>query len=80
MDIQSQPNLAALHDDDLVDEATACRMIGGSSTPIHRSTWWRGIKEGRYPKPLKVSPSANRWRVGELRNALNNFAAQRGAA
>lgn len=69
-----------LSDDDLVDEATACRLIGGSNTPIHRSTLWRGVNAGRYPKPLKISPGTNRWRVGELRKALEQFAAEREAA
>jgi len=69
-----------LSDDDLVDEATACRLIGGSNTPIHRSTLWRGVNAGRYPKPLKISPSTNRWRVGELRKMLDDLAAERQVA
>jgi predicted DNA-binding transcriptional regulator AlpA len=73
-------SLSILSDDDLVDEATACRLIGGSSTPIHRSTLWRGINAGRYPKPLKISASVNRWRVAELRQVLSAAAAERTAA
>lgn len=60
-------DLAELVDEELVDEDLACRLIGGARTPIHRSTLWRGIGSGRYPKPLKVSQYMNRWRVGELR-------------
>lgn len=63
---------------DLVDEAAACQIIGGRSSPIHRSTLWRGINAGRYPRPLKVGPSANRWRVGELLSVLEKAAAARG--
>ncbi|WP_376704188.1 hypothetical protein RQ479_04060 [Mesorhizobium sp. ISC25] len=70
--------LIGLCDDDLVDEATACRLIGGSNTPIHRSTLWRGIHAGRYPKPLKIGPSSNRWRVGELKAIIDQAAADRG--
>lgn len=62
-----QIRTADLTDDDLVDEPTLCRILGGEHTPIHRSTLWRGIADGRYPKPLKVGPSINRWRVGEGR-------------
>lgn len=76
----AQPIPTDLPDDDLVDEMTACRVIGGSSTPIHRSTLWRGITAGRYPKPLKISASTNRWRVGELRMVLAQFAAERDKA
>lgn len=69
---------SSFSDNDLVDEATACRLIGGSSTPIHRSTLWRGVNAGRYPRPLKISASTNRWRVVELRKTLEQFAAERG--
>lgn len=62
---------------DLVDEAAACRIIGGEITPIHRSTLWRGINTGRYPKPLKIGPSTNRWRVSELVGVLERAAAAR---
>ncbi|MER9936129.1 AlpA family phage regulatory protein [Mesorhizobium sp. M0088] len=63
--------------DDLVDEADACRIIGGRNTPIHRSTLWRGINAGRYPKPLKIGPNSNRWRSGELYADLQKAAAAR---
>lgn len=63
--------------DDLVDEACACRIIGGLNSPIHRSTLWRGIKAGRYCKPLKVGPNINRWRRLELVACLQKAAAAR---
>lgn len=31
---------------------------------------WRGVKEGRIPKPRKLSPRTTCWNVGELRQAL----------
>jgi predicted DNA-binding transcriptional regulator AlpA len=62
---------------DLADEATACRILGGEDTPIHRSTLWRGINAGRYPKPLKVGPSSNRWFVRELLAVHDRAAAAR---
>lgn len=80
MDATSLQISTRLSDDDLVDEASACRILGGSHTPIHRSTLWRGITAGRYPKPLKVSATINRWRVGELRRLLEQFAAEREVA
>lgn len=65
---------------ELVDETTACRIIGGMNTPIHRSTLWRGINAGRYPKPLKMGPATNRWRVGELVAVQEKAAADREVA
>ncbi len=57
----------------LTDEAGARRLIGGEDTPIHRSTLWRGIRQKRYPAPIKVGPGTNRWLVDELL-ALHNRA------
>lgn len=54
----------------LVDEAGACRRIGGENTPIHRSTLWRGIRAGRYPQPLKRGTRINRWSVDDIDAAL----------
>lgn len=31
---------------------------------------WRGVKDGRIPKPRKLSPRTTCWNVGELRRAL----------
>lgn len=62
---------------DLVDESDACTILGGVRSPIHRSTLWRGIDAGRYPRPLKVGPSTNRWRRDELVAVLNKAAAER---
>jgi len=80
MDANPLKDPTSLSDEDLVDEATACRLIGGTCDPIHRSTLWRGVNAGRYPRPLKVSASTNRWRVGELRAMLEKLAATREVA
>ncbi len=61
----------------LVDEGAACRILGGEESPIHRSTLWRGINAGRYPAPLKIGPATNRWRVDDLRAALDRMAGDR---
>ncbi|WP_418930344.1 helix-turn-helix transcriptional regulator [Gilvimarinus xylanilyticus] len=29
--------------------------------PVSKSTWWAGIKAGRYPKPVKLSPGTTAW-------------------
>lgn len=35
--------------------------------PVSRSTWWAGVKTGRYPKPVKLGPRITAWRVEEIR-------------
>ncbi len=72
-----QHEIVDLSDDELVDVATACQIIGGTRAPIHRTSLWRGVRDGRYPKPIKIGRVANRWVVGELRQALRALAMSR---
>jgi prophage regulatory protein len=30
--------------------------------PVSRSTWWAGVRTGRFPKPLKIGPRITAWR------------------
>lgn len=35
--------------------------------PVSRSTWWLGVKNGRYPKPVKhLGPRITCWRASEV--------------
>lgn len=62
---------------DLVDEETARAIIGGKDTPISHATLYRGIRLGRYPKPLRVGEASNRWRTDELYAFLERASAAR---
>lgn len=35
--------------------------------PVSKSTWWAGVKSGRYPKPVKLSTRVTAWRVEDIR-------------
>lgn len=35
--------------------------------PVSKSTWWAGVKDGRYPKPVKLGPKMTAWRVEDIR-------------
>ncbi len=35
--------------------------------PVSKSTWWAGVKAGRYPKPVKLGPRITAWRVEDIR-------------
>lgn len=39
--------------------------------PVSKSTWWAGIKEGRYPKPVKLGPKITAWRVEDIRTLID---------
>ncbi|WP_081629319.1 AlpA family phage regulatory protein [Methylopila sp. M107] len=29
--------------------------------PLSKSSWWAGVKSGRYPKPVKLGPRITAW-------------------
>jgi predicted DNA-binding transcriptional regulator AlpA len=35
--------------------------------PISKSTWWEGIKTGRFPQPIKLGPRTTVWSVESIR-------------
>jgi predicted DNA-binding transcriptional regulator AlpA len=63
-------------DDELLDVYAACAFLGGSR-PIHPATLWRGVKSGRYSKPIKISPQLTRWRRSELQADVERAIAAR---
>jgi prophage regulatory protein len=38
--------------------------------PVSKSTWWQGIKTGRFPKPVKLGPRTTAWRVEDIRDLI----------
>lgn len=41
-----------------------------SIIPISRSSWYAGVKDGRYPKPVKLGLRTTVWRVREIRELV----------
>jgi prophage regulatory protein len=41
--------------------------------PVGKSTWWAGVKSGRFPKPVKLGPKTTVWRVEEIRALIQAF-------
>ena len=35
--------------------------------PISKSSWWEGVKSGRYPQAIKLSANTTVWREDEVR-------------
>jgi prophage regulatory protein len=38
--------------------------------PVSKSTWWAGVRSGRYPKPVKFGPRITAWRVEDIRELI----------
>ena len=62
---------------DLLDRAETCRYFGGTR-PINAATLYRGIRRGRYPRPVKVGPGSSRWLRSECEAALQAMVDGRG--
>jgi prophage regulatory protein len=47
------------------------RIIGpGNPIPVSKSTWWDGVRSGRFPKPVKLGPRITAWRVEDIRRLI----------
>jgi len=44
--------------------------------PVGKSTWWKGVKTGRYPRPVKLAPNITAWRVEDIRMLIQNISNQ----
>lgn len=40
--------------------------------PVSRSTWWEGVRSGRYPKPVKLGPRITAWRAEDIRQLIRD--------
>jgi len=56
---------------DATDTAPAIPAI----YPVCRSTWWAGVKSGRYPQPVKLGARITAWRVEDIRALIEQTAA-----
>ncbi|SHM18758.1 AlpA family phage regulatory protein [Rhodanobacter sp. OK091] len=43
--------------------------------PVCKSTWWAGVKAGRYPQPVKLGTRITAWRVEQIRELIERGAA-----
>jgi predicted DNA-binding transcriptional regulator AlpA len=34
--------------------------------PISKSSWWSGIRSGRFPKPIKLTERTSAWRRADI--------------
>lgn len=35
--------------------------------PVSKSTWWQGVKDGRFPQSYKLGPRTTVWKVEDIR-------------
>lgn len=48
----------------------ACRLLRLPQVleliPVSKSTWWAGVKTGRFPKPLRLGERCTVWREKDI--------------
>ncbi len=43
--------------------------------PVSRSTWWAGVKSGRFPPAYKLAPRITAWKCQDIRTLIEQAAA-----
>jgi prophage regulatory protein len=41
--------------------------------PVGKSTWWNGIKAGKFPKPVRFGPRSVAWRASDIKALIERF-------
>lgn len=65
------PNQNALPDTGFVRLSSIIAPSG--PIPVSKSTWWQGVKDGRFPKPVKLGVKTTAWRVGDIRDLIERL-------
>ena len=42
-----------------------------SLIPISRSAWWAGVREGKFPKGVKLGSKTTVWRAEDIRSLID---------
>jgi predicted DNA-binding transcriptional regulator AlpA len=48
--------------------------------PVSKSTWWAGIRQGKFPKPVRIGERAVAWRAEHIRALIEAAGSERAAA
>ena len=41
--------------------------------PVGKSTWWAGVKSGRFPRSVKLGPRTTVWRVEDINELIKRL-------
>lgn len=47
-----------------------------SVIPVGKTSWWEGVRAGRFPKPIKLSTRCTAWRAEDIRELITKLAEQ----
>lgn len=70
--MQQSKDLTTLPEDALIRIKDVLRLY-----PISKSGWFKGIQDGKYPKPIKLGERVSAWRVGDILKLVRNISADK---
>ncbi len=44
--------------------------------PISKTAWWKGVAEGKYPQPIKISEKVTVWRSDQIEALIEQLCAK----
>jgi predicted DNA-binding transcriptional regulator AlpA len=44
--------------------------------PLGKTSWWEGVKSGRFPKPIKLSEHCTAWKAEDIRELIQRLSEQ----
>lgn len=47
-----------------------------NAIPVSRSTWWRWVKEGKTPQPIKLGEKTTAWKAEDIRALIDDLGQQ----
>jgi len=68
MQTKTYPEIGYLRLRDIIGDKSNPGII-----PVSRSSWYKGIEEGRYPKPVKLSVRTSAWKIEDIRKLINDL-------
>lgn len=67
--MNAYPNIGNLPQEGFVRLPQVLQVMG-----VGRTSWWNGVKAGRFPKPVKLGARTSAWRVEDIRALIASFA------
>ncbi len=44
-----------------------------SVIPVSKSTWWAGVKSGKFPRPVKLGENTTAWKAEDIHALIAAF-------
>jgi prophage regulatory protein len=41
--------------------------------PVSKSTWWNGVRDGRFPQPVKLGPRMTAWKAEDIQSLIERL-------